>query len=198
MLLSQSSVVLIDVVVVRNVAKGSGGGVFLSVCDGVLNATSLSSNSATLGGGLFVSETRLPSHLTLNGVNVRGNTATENGGGMFCQLSKVAMAGCLVTDNAASTSTVAEIGHGGGIFATLSTTVNFETGTAVCGNEGAAAQPNLHCDGGSIVYNETLQSVCTHRHVCGHGYDQACELGTKTQLCTACHPDWGGEFWYAS
>ena len=86
----------------QNTAEGTGGGVFISLGSGAIHTSTISANSAGIGGGLYST-----TFLTLNESTLSGNHATSWGGGVFHQ-QYMKVSYCTISDNIAQT--------GGGIY----------------------------------------------------------------------------------
>src|SRR5207248_1062142 len=96
----------------NSAAGGFGGGIYQG--SGTLtikNASKIKGNSATQGGGAYLTGTTA----TMNGGNVKNNTATINGGGLMSWNGNLAVTAVSVASNkVASGSSIA--GYGGGLY----------------------------------------------------------------------------------
>jgi parallel beta-helix repeat protein/YD repeat-containing protein len=94
---------------------GDGGGVYCFCCYGLYPFTVLSmvdctidSNSGYHGGGICCDRGGQTLLMTMDNCTIRGNVATEDGGGIWCERSDLTMSDCAITRNSAGCS-------GGGI-----------------------------------------------------------------------------------
>ena len=117
----------------QNTAGGNGGGIVassnISITGGTIgsNGSDIAGNSAQNGGGLFVvSDGSIT--VTVNGGTITGNTATQNGGGVFTTSTMTLTAGTISYNNAGK--------DGGGVYA----------------NGG-----DVKVNGGEISYNEATK-----------------------------------------
>lgn len=111
---STCTVTLIDSIVTGNTVAGSnagGGGIMAFGATVILNNSTVSGNTATVGGGI-VGSCGLGGSLTLNNSIVSNNHATSlgisGGGGMFTQ-------GCTATLNDSTVSHNSSAAYGGGL-----------------------------------------------------------------------------------
>lgn len=101
--------------------SGKGGGAFINPrCTLLLNGSTIHSNSATNGGGIYVNS----GALEIGSGTIRNNNATGSGGGVY-NAGTFSMAGGTIGSN------TAKGGHGGGIFS--SGNINI-TGGAISNN----------------------------------------------------------------
>jgi parallel beta-helix repeat protein/YD repeat-containing protein len=94
---------------------GDGGGIYCCCCNGPYPFTVLSmvdctidSNSGYYGGGIYCDRVGQRLLMTMDNCTIRGNIATEDGGGIWCHWSDLTMSDCAITRNSAGCS-------GGGI-----------------------------------------------------------------------------------
>ena len=125
-----------------NTATGDGGGVYVFFGGKLaMNAGTVSSNSAVDGGGIYFDKTQNPAYgegtLTISGGEVRGNTATSNGGGVYVASGAFSVNNCVISGNRAV--------WGGGIFM-LNGTSTMEN-SEICEN---TTYEDSGCQGGGV------------------------------------------------
>ncbi|HNT74232.1 MAG TPA: choice-of-anchor D domain-containing protein [Anaerolineae bacterium] len=95
-----------------------GGGISIYQGNVILNETHVFSNSANNGGGVYIDQH--PAMLTMNGGEIRSNTAITSGGGVHMQQGRLALSGTQVRNNAAADD-------GGGVYVRYGTATLTET-----------------------------------------------------------------------
>jgi parallel beta-helix repeat protein len=118
----------------------AGGGVFIDRASALIRDTLVYSNTAYIGGGMFL----YYSDATLSGNTVSGNTASDSGKGLYLYYSPAT-----VTGNTISGNGVANTGWGGGIGLSVSNATL--VGNIISGNRGA--------NGGGISVSNSLASL---------------------------------------
>jgi predicted outer membrane repeat protein len=134
-----------DVVLTGNYAPNDGGAVFLHETDGTvaIRDSVISNNVANSKGGAIYSDGRDALFLTLTNVEITGNTAGDEGGGLYLSATDTTINNSTITANTAS-------GDGGGI--------NFEDGpfavvdSTITGNTAGGK-------GGGIWIDDSLASI---------------------------------------
>lgn len=112
---------------------GNGGGAYLDAPQVTLTSNTLYTNTALLGGGLYVSGTVSGSLITNK---IEGNKANSNGGGLYFNNATLTLDGLTLSRNTATA-------NGGGLYAnqsalTSSGPVTFTLNTATSGSGGGA------------------------------------------------------------
>lgn len=129
--LSNAAVSLASAQLSGNTAPGGFGGGIYQV-GGTLtirNSSTLSQNSATQGGGAYVTG----ASASMNGGSITGNTATINGGGFLSWHGNFQATGVSVASNrVGSGSTIS--GYGGGLYQNDGGTLRLGSGTKVVNN----------------------------------------------------------------
>lgn len=125
-----------------NTATGNGGGIFVSGTVNMKNDATVSGNSAVNGAGLYSNG---KGKANVSGGTISGNTASENGGGVYSD-GTVNLSGGTIKENTANAS-------GGGVYnkgtANLTGT-NIESNTATTSGGGVYNAKTLNMSGGTI------------------------------------------------
>ena len=101
----------------------------------------MGNTASTDGGGMYC----YLSSPTLSGCVIDGNTATDGGGGIYCNNSNPTISGCTISNNTAS-------GDGGGIWIFKQGPVL--TDTAVCSNAPDQIDGDWTDNGGNVIADE--------------------------------------------
>jgi predicted outer membrane repeat protein len=97
-----SDINLENVIVKNNSAKGSGAGIYLKFSNCVMTGGSVKDNSGNHGGAIYVKDSPSSGEFILNSVSIEGNTAVENGGGIYSKGSFLDVEECVFDSNASN------------------------------------------------------------------------------------------------
>lgn len=136
-------------VVHDNTASSHGGGLRIEYGNAVLIGTLVLTNSATYGGGLDVATSN--ANLDMYGGEVRGNSASNRGGGLHIERSAVVLSGTQVLNNSAS--------DGGGLYTRF--------GSVMLNIDGGEVRDNSASDGGGL-YMYQGSAVLSNTQVIGN------------------------------
>lgn len=148
-----------DCTIDGNTAGNYGGGAYLTaIVSGNFERTTVSSNTAHHGGGIYNSIPGITSDFVTNCLII-GNTALENGGGLYTYYSFNAMANCRIMGNSAGT-------NGGGVYLSFigpsyysgCRLRNFLIANNVAGNQGGGVYANRLGDRGGAILSSTIVS----------------------------------------
>jgi len=143
---------------------GNGGGVYKSGDSGSIATTGstgifISGNQAIgsgsnggNGGGIcndaFITTSPPSSSMIIDPGTINGNSATNNGGGIYTNRVTTINLKCLISGNTA-------LGNGGGIYNALSPTVEF-SGAQICGNYAVGDGGGIYTARGAIIPNNVI------------------------------------------
>ena len=132
-----------DSVFTNNSAGYWGGGLVMGVGQATVTLlrTSVASNTASLGAGIYVSGNG--SSLTAVASSVSGNAAGADGGGAWCSDATLSLSSTNVSSNAAAAT-------GGGIFSGVGCVLNLVSNSVVSGNSAAQTGGGLLAAPGSV------------------------------------------------
>jgi len=149
-----------------------GGGVYVRAGSATLNGGQITGNTATFGGGVYVSQS--DATLGLSGSQILGNTADDDGGGLYIVSGGATLRGGQVISNTAAsdgggmynnngTLTLvnttlsgnrATAGGGGGLWNNNGTSVL--TYTTVASNTASTAGGGIHRAGGMVLLQDSI------------------------------------------